>query len=158
MPMIIEGPESAFKKIVISKKTIVNANERFKNTPWNRATKTIGEMISIIKKLIEKGHAYVVDSDVYFDVKSFKEYGKLSHQPLENLEAGARIEVGEKKKNPMDFAVWKAAKPGEPYWDSPWGKGRPGWHIECSAMSMKYLGESFDIHTGGIDNLSPVKT
>lgn len=120
-----------------------------------KATENIEKIIEIVKGLIDNGHAYAVDGDVYFSPKTFKEYGKLSHQPLEELEAGARIMVGDIKKDPMDFALWKAAKPGEPYWDSPWGKGRPGWHIECSAMVCKYLGESIDIHCGGQDLIFP---
>lgn len=120
-----------------------------------RATQNIGAIIALIKSLEEKGFTYTVDGDVYFDVKKFADYGKLSHQPLENLEAGARIEVGEKKKNPMDFAVWKAKKEGEPYWESPWSEGRPGWHIECSAMANKYLGKTIDIHSGGMDLIFP---
>ena len=100
-----------------------------------KATENIDEIISIISTLVEKGYAYAVENgDVYFSPSKFKDYGKLSHQPLEDLEAGARINIGELKKEPMDFALWKGAKPGQPYWDSPWGKGRPGWHIECSAM------------------------
>ena len=126
-----------------------------KATVHPRATENIDEIISIIKTLEDKGYAYNVDGDVYFSVKKFKEYGKLSHQPLENLELGARIEVGDKKKDPMDFAVWKAQKPGEPAWESPWGMGRPGWHIECSAMATKYLGETIDIHSGGKDLIFP---
>ena len=120
-----------------------------------KATENIGEIISIVSSLVEKGFAYAVNGDVYFSTKKFKEYGKLSHQPLEELEAGARIMVGEVKREPMDFAVWKAAKPGEPSWDSPWGKGRPGWHIECSAMVCRYLGETIDIHCGGQDLIFP---
>lgn len=120
-----------------------------------KATENIDAIIDIINKLIEKGYAYNVDGDVYFRVKKFKEYGKLSHQPLENLEAGARIEVGAAKEDPMDFAVWKAKKEGEPAWESPWGEGRPGWHIECSAMANKYLGETIDIHSGGQDLIFP---
>ncbi len=121
-----------------------------------RATEHISEIIQIIQTLIEKGHAYVSGGDVYYATKSFPGYGKLSCQDLEQLEAGARIEPGEKKKDPMDFALWKAQKePDEIAWDSPWGKGRPGWHIECSAMSMKYLGETIDIHTGGQDLIFP---
>ena len=112
-------------------------------------------VIEIVSGLIDNGHAYAVDGDVYFSTKTFDEYGKLSHQPLEDLEAGARIMVGDIKKDPMDFALWKAAKPGEPYWESPWGKGRPGWHIECSAMVCRYLGESIDIHCGGQDLIFP---
>ena len=120
-----------------------------------RATENIDAIISLIKTLEDTGYAYNVDGDVYFSVKKFKEYGKLSHQPLENLEAGARIEVGDKKKDPMDFALWKAKKDGEPSWDSPWGEGRPGWHIECSAMANKYLGKTIDIHSGGKDLIFP---
>ena len=121
-----------------------------------RATKHIGEIIAMIKKLEDKGHAYRVENgDVYFDTQSFPGYGRLSGQNLEDREAGARIDVDDVKKNPMDFALWKAQKPGEPAWKSPWGMGRPGWHIECSAMSTKYLGETFDIHCGGVDLIFP---
>ncbi len=121
-----------------------------------KATENIDEIISIISTLVEKGYAYPVENgDVYFSPKKFKEYGKLSHQPLEDLEAGARINIGELKKEPMDFALWKGAKPGEPAWDSPWGKGRPGWHIECSAMVRRYLGNTIDIHCGGQDLVFP---
>lgn len=121
-----------------------------------KATENIDEIISIIETLVEKGFAYPVENgDVYFSPKKFNEYGKLSHQPLEDLEAGARINIGELKKEPMDFALWKGAKEGEPYWDSPWGKGRPGWHIECSAMVRRYLGETIDIHCGGQDLIFP---
>ncbi len=120
-----------------------------------KATENVDKIIEIVKGLIDNGHAYEVDGDVYFSPKTFDEYGKLSHQPLEELEAGARIMVGDIKKDPMDFALWKSAKPGEPYWESPWGKGRPGWHIECSAMVCRYLGESIDIHCGGQDLIFP---
>lgn len=121
-----------------------------------KATENIDEIINIISTLVEKGYAYAApNGDVYFSPKKFKEYGKLSHQPLEDLEAGARINIGELKKEPMDFALWKGAKPGEPYWESPWGKGRPGWHIECSAMVRRYLGETIDIHCGGQDLIFP---
>ncbi len=120
-----------------------------------RATKHIGEIIGMIKKLEAKGLAYEVDGDVYYDTHAFPGYGKLSGQNLEDREMGARIEVDEDKKHPMDFALWKKQKPGEPAWKSPWGMGRPGWHIECSAMSMKYLGETFDIHCGGVDLIFP---
>lgn len=120
-----------------------------------KATENIDKIIEIVSGLIESGHAYAVDGDVYFSPKTFPEYGKLSHQPLEELEAGARIMVGDIKRDPMDFALWKAAKPGEPYWYSPWGKGRPGWHIECSAMVCRYLGETIDIHCGGQDLIFP---
>jgi cysteinyl-tRNA synthetase len=120
-----------------------------------KATEHIGEMIEIIERLIEKGHAYAVDGDVYFELASFAEYGKLSHRSLDDMRAGERVEIDPRKRHPMDFALWKAAKPGEPAWDSPWGKGRPGWHIECTAMSLKYLGVNFDIHGGGRDLIFP---
>ena len=120
-----------------------------------KATENIDEIIDIVSSLIEKGFAYEANGDVYFSTKKFNEYGKLSHQPLEDLEAGARINVGEVKREPMDFALWKSAKPGEPYWESPWGHGRPGWHIECSAMVRHYLGETIDIHCGGQDLIFP---
>ena len=120
-----------------------------------KATENIDEIIDIVSTLIDKGYAYAVDGDVYFSPSKFSEYGKLSHQPLEDLEAGARIMVGEVKKEPMDFALWKSAKPGEPYWESPWGHGRPGWHIECSAMVRRFLGNTIDIHCGGQDLIFP---
>ncbi|MDR1563992.1 MAG: cysteine--tRNA ligase [Oscillospiraceae bacterium] len=120
-----------------------------------KATENIEEIIDIIKTLEEKGFAYNNGGDVYYRTGKFEEYGKLSHQPLEALQSGARIAVGEQKEDPMDFALWKAAKPGEPYWDSPWGQGRPGWHIECSAMSRRYLGKTIDIHAGGEDLIFP---
>ncbi|MDJ0806887.1 MAG: cysteine--tRNA ligase [Gammaproteobacteria bacterium] len=121
-----------------------------------KATSHMDEILAMIDKLIDKGHAYAVDSgDVYYDVRSFPEYGKLSGKSIDDLEAGARVEPGEAKRDPLDFALWKAAKPGEPAWDSPWGKGRPGWHIECSAMSCTALGDSFDIHGGGADLTFP---
>ena len=124
-------------------------------TTHPKATENIGEIIDIVSTLIDKGYAYEANGDVYFSTKKFNEYGKLSHQPLEELEAGARINVGEVKREPMDFALWKSAKPGEPYWESPWGHGRPGWHIECSAMVRRYLGETIDIHCGGQDLIFP---
>lgn len=120
-----------------------------------KATEHIEEIINLIKTLEEKGIAYNVDGDVFYDVSKFEGYGKLSGKNLEQLESGARVEINETKKNPLDFALWKKAKPGEPSWESPWGKGRPGWHIECSAMSCKHLGESFDIHAGGNDLIFP---
>lgn len=121
-----------------------------------KATEHIGDMIEIIQNLIDKGHAYEADGDVYFDVISYKDkYGALSKQNIDDLQSGARIEVADIKKSPLDFALWKKAKEGEPSWDSPWGKGRPGWHIECSAMSHKYLGDTFDIHGGGQDLIFP---
>ena len=120
-----------------------------------KATEHINEIIDTISKIIKNGHAYVSEGDVYFDVKSWPNYGSLCKQNLDDLEAGARVEPGEKKKDPLDFALWKAKKSGEPFWQSPWGEGRPGWHIECSAMSSKYLGENIDIHSGGVDLIFP---
>lgn len=120
-----------------------------------RATEVVPEIIDMCNTLIEKGYAYESQGDVYFSTKKFKSYGKLSHQPLEDLEAGARIDVTDVKKDPMDFAVWKNKKEGEPAWTSPWGEGRPGWHIECSAMVNKYLGKTIDIHCGGKDLAFP---
>jgi cysteinyl-tRNA synthetase len=120
-----------------------------------KATDHIPEMIQLISTLIEKGYAYQGDGDIFFSVERFKDYGKLSKRNLEEMQAGARVEVDEKKKNPLDFALWKASKLGQPFWESPWGKGRPGWHIECSVMSQKYLGETFDIHGGGKDLIFP---
>lgn len=119
------------------------------------AMQHIPQMIDLIKKLTEKDKAYVGGRDVFYSVKKFQGYGKLSHKVINDLESGARIEIDEKKKDPLDFALWKGSKPGEPHWPSPWGEGRPGWHIECSAMSMHYLGESFDIHGGGRDLIFP---
>lgn len=120
-----------------------------------KATENIENIIAMVSTLIEKGFAYESGGDVYFSTLKFKEYGKLSHQPLDDLMAGARINIGELKRESMDFALWKASKPGEPAWDSPWGKGRPGWHIECSAMSCRYLGTTIDIHCGGQDLIFP---
>ena len=120
-----------------------------------KATENIDAIIDIVKKLVDKGYAYEVDGSVYFSTKKFREYGKLSKQPLEDLEAGARIDVSEHKRDAMDFALWKAQKPGEPAWESPWGMGRPGWNIECSAMANKYLGETIDLHSGGQDLIFP---
>ena len=120
-----------------------------------KATEHIPGMIRLISTLVEKGLAYQSGGDVFFSVERFKGYGKLSKRNLDEMQAGARVEVDEKKKNPLDFALWKASKPGEPFWDSPWGQGRPGWHIECSVMSQKYLGETFDIHGGGKDLIFP---
>lgn len=120
-----------------------------------KVTENMDIIINFIKTLIEKGHAYEAQGDVYFRTLSFKDYGKLSGMPIEDLQAGARIDVNDIKEDPLDFALWKAAKPGEPYWDSPWGKGRPGWHIECSAMSKQYLAETIDLHCGGQDLIFP---
>lgn len=120
-----------------------------------KVTENMAEIIEIIQKLIDNGFAYEKDGDVYFEVKKYKDYGKLSNQKIEELELGARIDVSEIKKNPVDFALWKKKKDGEPFWESPWGQGRPGWHIECSAMAKKYLGDTFDIHGGGQDLVFP---
>ncbi|MGQ9608515.1 MAG: cysteine--tRNA ligase [bacterium] len=120
-----------------------------------KATEHIDDIINYVNSLVEKGIAYVVDGDVYYDLSKFKDYGKLSGQKIDEIISGARVEVDEKKRHPADFNLWKSAKPGEPAWDSPWGKGRPGWHIECSVMSSKYLGETFDIHSGGNDLIFP---
>jgi cysteinyl-tRNA synthetase len=120
-----------------------------------KVTDHIGDIITVIEQLIEKGFAYHVDGDVYFSVTSFNGYGKLSNRSLADMEAGARVDIDERKKNPFDFVLWKSSKPKEPFWESPWGKGRPGWHIECSAMSSKFLGETFDIHGGGKDLIFP---
>jgi cysteinyl-tRNA synthetase len=120
-----------------------------------KVTEHIPDIIALIEKIVARGHAYASKGDVYFAVRGFDGYGKLSRRNLDDLEAGARVEPGEQKKDPLDFALWKAAKAGEPCWDSPWGKGRPGWHIECSAMSARYLGETFDIHAGGKDLVFP---
>lgn len=121
-----------------------------------KATEFIPQMIALIETMVKNGNAYVAsNNDVYFDVRSFKDYGCLSHHNLDQLESGVRVEVAEVKKDPLDFVLWKTAKPNEPSWDSPWGKGRPGWHTECSAMSMQILGEQFDIHAGGRDLIFP---
>ena len=121
-----------------------------------KATENIGEMIKLVKELEKKGYAYAVDGDVYFDIEKYKkQYGELSKQKTDDLVSGARIQVNDKKRSPLDFTLWKNAKEGEPYWGSPWGKGRPGWHLECSAMSHKYLGDTFDIHGGGQDLIFP---
>lgn len=149
--------------------TVPEVAERYINEFWTdvkgmnireatvhpRATENIEAIINIISNLVEKGYAYEANGDVYFRATKFSEYGKLSHQPLEDLEAGARIDIAQYKENPMDFALWKGAKPGEPSWPSPWGDGRPGWHIECSAMSQRYIGETIDIHCGGQDLIFP---
>lgn len=115
----------------------------------------MADIIAMVEKLVTKGYAYIVDGDVYYSIEKFDEYGKLSGRNIEDMQAGARVDVDERKNHPMDFALWKSAKPSEPSWDSPWGKGRPGWHIECSAMSLKYLGNSFDFHGGGSDLIFP---
>jgi cysteinyl-tRNA synthetase len=120
-----------------------------------RCTEHMADIIALVQRLVDKGAAYVANGDVYFAVKNFLTYGQLSHRDIDQLQAGARVEIGDSKRDPLDFALWKAAKPGEPTWDSPWGPGRPGWHIECSAMSARHLGESFDIHGGGADLAFP---
>ena len=120
-----------------------------------KATEHVPEMIALIERLVAGGYAYVVDGDVYFEIRRFPPYGRLSGKNLDDLLVGARVEVDERKRDPRDFALWKSAKPGEPAWESPWGPGRPGWHIECSAMAMRYLGESFDLHGGGEDLIFP---
>ena len=122
---------------------------------YPRVSDHIPDIIAMIQTLVDRGYAYPLEGDVYFSVEKFPEYGKLSGRKLEDMQAGARIEVDERKHHPMDFALWKSAKPGEPYWESPWGKGRPGWHIECSTMSLKYLGKTFDFHGGGSDLIFP---
>lgn len=122
---------------------------------YPKTTEHIQEMVKLIQKLLDRGYAYVINGDVYFEVDRFNGYGKLSHRNREEMQAGARIDIDKRKRNPLDFALWKSAKPGEPCWESPWGRGRPGWHIECSAMSMEYLGNSFDIHGGGQDLIFP---
>ncbi len=122
---------------------------------YPRVSEHIEEIIQTVQALIERDYAYVIDGDVYYSVEKFARYGELSGRNLEDMMAGARVDIDDRKQNPMDFALWKAAKPGEPSWPSPWGKGRPGWHIECSAMSMKYLGKSFDFHGGGSDLIFP---
>ncbi len=147
--------EEVSKKYIDEFSTDANGLNFKKATVHPKATENIDEIINIIKTLEEKGYAYAVDGDVYFRTLKFKEYGKLSHQPIEDLQSGARIAIGEKKENPLDFALWKAAKEGEPYWESPWGKGRPGWHIECSAMNKRFLGDTIDIHCGGQDLIFP---
>ena len=120
-----------------------------------KATENIDAIIDIVKRLEDAGYAYAVNGNVYFSTKKFQQYGKLSKQPIEDLESGARIDVNDEKQNPLDFALWKAQKPGEPAWESPWGMGRPGWHIECSAMANRFLGETIDIHSGGQDLIFP---
>jgi len=122
---------------------------------YPRATEEIPKMIEVIQGLVDKGYAYPAQGSVYFRVRNVADYGKLAHRNLESMMAGARIEAGEEKEHPMDFTLWKASKPGEPSWESPWGQGRPGWHIECSSMSLKYLGDTLDIHGGGQDLVFP---
>ena len=148
-------PQQISEKYINEFHQDMNALNVKRPTMEPKATEHIKEIIELVEILIKKGSAYQVDNDVYFSVESFKEYGKLSGRKLEDMKAGARIEIDTRKQNPFDFALWKSSKPEEPFWESPWGKGRPGWHIECSAMSMKYLGETFDIHGGGKDLIFP---
>lgn len=126
-----------------------------KATVYPKATEHMQDIVDLIKNLVDTDYAYNVDGNVFYNVNKFKGYGKLSGKNIDDLESGARIEINEEKKNPLDFSLWKKAKPNEPAWESPWGKGRPGWHIECSAMSMKHLGETIDIHAGGNDLIFP---
>lgn len=159
--LIVKANESKITVKELAEEMIANYFEdakalRIKDADCHpKATESIKEIIEIIDGLIKNGLAYVGGSDVFFDTKEFYQYGKLSGQNLEKLEAGSRVDIDANKKNPLDFVLWKSAKPGEPKWDSPWGEGRPGWHIECSAMSKKYLGEAIDIHGGGEDLAFP---
>lgn len=150
----ISSTEIAEKYIAEFKKDAKGLNVR-EATVHPKATEHIEDIKEIVEKLVENGYAYESEGSVYYSTKKFKAYGKLSHQPLDELEAGARIDVSEHKKDPMDFALWKAAKPDEPYWESSWGNGRPGWHIECSAMAKKHLGGTIDLHCGGQDLIFP---
>lgn len=150
----ISSTEVAEKYIAEFKKDAKGLNVR-EATVHPKATEHIEDIKEIVEKLVENGYAYESEGSVYYSTKKFKAYGKLSHQPLDELEAGARIDVSEHKKDPMDFALWKAAKPDEPYWESSWGNGRPGWHIECSAMAKKHLGGTIDLHCGGQDLIFP---
>ncbi len=159
--IINRAKEEGISPAAVAKKYIDAYQEDMKRLGVDRAdveplaTDHIREMIDVIKRLVEKGLAYPLNGDVYFRVKNFPEYGKLSKRNLDDMMAGARVEVDERKEYPLDFALWKASKPGEPAWDSPWGPGRPGWHIECTAMGFKHLGETFDIHAGGKDLIFP---
>ncbi len=150
----VSSTEVSEKYIAEYKKDAEGLNVR-PATVHPKVTENMDIIIDIVKTLVEKGYAYEVNGDVYFRTRMFKEYGKLSKMPIEDLQAGARIDVSDIKEDPLDFAVWKSAKPGEPYWESPWGKGRPGWHIECSAMSRHYIGDTLDIHCGGQDLIFP---
>lgn len=159
--MIVAANESNVSVSELAEANIeeyVNAMSELNVAPaheYPRATREIDKIVEIIQTLIGKGYAYDVDGDVYFRVRHDEDYGKLSHRSVDDLLSGARIEIDERKEDVLDFALWKSQKPGEPAWDSPWGKGRPGWHIECSAMSIKYLGETIDIHGGGEDLVFP---
>lgn len=159
--IIKKANEEGVESTVISERYIAEAlkdAEGLNVEPATKNPKVTEEMdyiIEMIQTLIDKGHAYHINGSVFFDTKSFKDYGKLSGKNIDDLEAGARIEVDTQKKNPMDFVLWKPKKPGEPYWESPWGQGRPGWHIECSVMAKRYLGDTIDIHAGGEDLIFP---
>lgn len=159
--IIKRAQEEGVEASVISERYIKECREEMNRlrllspTYEPKVTEHIDIIIAFVQKLIERGSAYVADGSVYFEVSTFQEYGKLSKRHPEEMQSGARVEVEEKKRNPLDFVLWKASKPGEPKWASPWGYGRPGWHIECSAMAMKYLGETFDIHAGGNDLIFP---
>lgn len=159
--IIQRAQEKGVDPIKLAEQYIEEFNQHLKElnvlpaTVFPRATHEIDQIIEMVQGLIEKGHAYEVDGDVYFIVESDDDYGKLSGRKIEDMQAGSRIAVDERKRSPLDFALWKAAKPGEPAWDSPWGKGRPGWHIECSAMNLHHLGEQIDIHGGGNDLVFP---
>ncbi|MBO4948761.1 MAG: cysteine--tRNA ligase, partial [Peptococcaceae bacterium] len=133
----------------------VNALNVLPASTYPKVSEHMQEIIDFVQDIINAGYGYELDGDVYFSVRKYEEYGKLSGRNLDDMQAGARVDVDNRKQDPMDFALWKSAKPGEPAWDSPWGKGRPGWHIECSAMSRKYLGDQFDIHGGGQDLIFP---
>src|SRR5690625_120192 len=148
-------PKEVSEKFIQAYKDDVKAFNVKEATHHPQVTETIDEIIEFIKGLIDKGYAYEVEGDVYFKPRKFEEYGKLSSQSIDELRAGSRIQIGEIKEDPLDFALWKKAETGEVSWDSPWGAGRPGWHIECSAMSKKYLGETIDIHAGGQDLTFP---
>lgn len=143
------------EKYIIEFHEDMDALNNLRPTIEPKATEHIPQIIAVILRLFEKGYAYIADGDVFFRVSAHDGYGKLSGRKLDDMEAGARVDIDTRKENPFDFVLWKASKPGEPFWDSPWGKGRPGWHIECSAMSADYLGESFDIHGGGKDLIFP---
>ncbi|MDR3628350.1 MAG: cysteine--tRNA ligase [Ignavibacteriaceae bacterium] len=154
---IKEGTEAAFVAETYAKAFFEDVKKlKIKKADlYPRATAHMGDIINLIKKLEEKGFAYNIDGNVFYNVSKFVGYGKLSGKKIDELESGARIEINEEKKSPLDFSLWKKAKEGEPFWESPWGNGRPGWHIECSAMSCKHLGETFDIHAGGNDLIFP---
>jgi cysteinyl-tRNA synthetase len=150
-----ESPEALTERFTAEYHTDMAAVGNLPPDAEPRVTAHIGEIVGLVESLVKRGVAYASEGDVYFSVADFAGYGQLSGQPLDQLAAGARVDVSEKKRAPLDFALWKAAKPGEPSWPSPWGAGRPGWHIECSAMAERYLGETFDLHAGGVDLIFP---